>query len=443
MSVIDLGLVADERDSPAEKVRPRLRFGVFRRVLGAAAAALCVLSLTGSALPESHGPRDLWSVAFEGNGNTFTVGPDMVYVQGGPDHKLTAYGARDGAVRWTTTKLGEEALIAVDSGVVLVRAAEETAADNNDSGIREVSGETIATDAVTGRELWRRPGEASAAGGGRVLFIEWNEDHTTIRTMHVIRLNDGTPLWSQPGGGATTWRTGDTLAATDRLATISSRGQVRIRDMTSGRVVATAMVPWVSRDEEGDSSNIVHLDGHTMYVENVKQGEGNMSAYDTETMRRKWRLAERSYGGRFYPCGALLCIDQPEGVSGFDRNTGARLWRISGSPIGTPLSHGGVLVASDDGGSQHSVIDTATGKRLGDTGSGTLVGNPFAREKALYVLTPVFQPRGHMAVNKIEDTGRVVLRGAIGPIDQTTCQNGGELLFCVTPDGRLAVTDVG
>ncbi|GGQ48994.1 outer membrane protein assembly factor BamB family protein [Couchioplanes azureus] len=444
MSVIDLGLVADERDSPAAYDGPRLRLGVLRRVLAVAAAVLCVLSLTGSARPESHGPRELWSVAFPGDGATFTVGSGMVYVQGGPDHTLTAYGARDGAVRWTSGKLGEEALIAVDSGVVLARAAVQTPAESDDQGFPEMSGESVALDALTGRELWRRPGEGYAAGGGRALFLDWNADRSGIRTLHAVRLHDGLPLWSQPGGGATTWvRGGTPSSVTDRLATIGSDGRVRIRDLAGGRVFATAVVPWVGRDEEGDSSNNVHIDGHTLYVENVKQGEGTITAYDTSTMRRKWRIAERSYGGAIYPCGAVVCIDQAEGVSGFDRDTGTRRWRVSGAPSGIPLRDGGVLVVRDEAGSQHSVIDTATGRRLSDIGSGTLVGDSSAPQEALYVLAPVFQPRGRMAVTKIDDTGRAVLRGAIGPVDQTTCQNGGELLYCVSPGGRLAVTEVG
>ncbi|MEV6595605.1 PQQ-binding-like beta-propeller repeat protein [Actinoplanes sp. NPDC051346] len=449
MSVIDLGLVANERDNRAEKTRPRLRLGDFRWMLVVATAALCVLTLTGSARPEWHGPRDLWSVPLQGDNDTFTVGSDMLYVQRGQDRELIAYGARDGAVRWTSDKLGEAPWLAEESGVLLLPAAVETRAADHGHGLREVTGESVALDAATGRELWRRPGEVAATGDGRALLIERDEDTTTIRALHVVRLRDGTPLWSQPGSGATNWAGGGTpilttesLATTDRLATIGNRGRVRIRDMATGRVVATAVVPWVGRNEEGESFNNVLVEGHTLYVENVKRGKGTLVAYDTETMRRKWRIAERTYGG-FYPCGAVLCVNQEEGVSGFDRDTGARRWRIDGAPIGMPLSHGGVLVASAEGGSHHSVIDTATGKRLSDIGSGALAANSSGREEALYVLAPVFQPRDQMAVSKIEDTGRVVLRGAVGPIDQTTCQNSGELLFCMTPDGRLAVTDVG
>ncbi|ROP28013.1 hypothetical protein EDD30_0718 [Couchioplanes caeruleus] len=58
----------------------------------------------------------------------------MVFVQGGPDRKLTVYGARDGAVRWTSDKPSEAPWMEVESGVLLVPASVETRAENDGHG---------------------------------------------------------------------------------------------------------------------------------------------------------------------------------------------------------------------------------------------------------------------------------------------------------------------
>ncbi|GGQ38976.1 outer membrane protein assembly factor BamB family protein [Couchioplanes azureus] len=444
MSVIDLGLVTDERDSPAEPARRPLRPGDLRWMLAAVVAALCVLGLTGSARPDSHAPRQLWAVAFQSEGDSFAATSDLVYVLSGAKRKLTAYGARDGAVRWTDSTLGDTAWMPpVEAGVMLLPASVQEIATEEGHGLQPVLRESVALDAVTGRELWRHPGDATVAGDGRALLVEWNDDASRIQTLHMVGLRDGKPLWSRPGGGAESWTVGTPAGfAADRLATVGARGQIKVLDAATGRVVATAVVPWVSQSAQGESYSTISVEGRTLYVASVDQGEGTLAAYDTETMRRKWHIGERAPAG-VYRCGSVLCVGGSDGLAGVDPQSGALRWRATGSPGGVPLRGGALLVTGDESGSRHFVIDTASGQRVGDLGTGTLVFNYSYRQEALYLLTPTSQPPGQVAVRKVEDTGRAVLRGVMAPPSDHNCQNAGKLIACVTTDGRLTVTDVG
>lgn len=449
MTVIELGLVTDGGNPPPEPARRPLRHGDLRRVLVAAVAALCVLTVTGSARPEQHGPRQLWSVPFREGGDVFTVAGGTVYVLNTSGNStLRAYGLHTGAALWSSTELGDATWVgSIESGVMLLPAADTTVQfedEHGSDGFRQFTRETVAVDAATGRQLWRRAGEFSVTTGGRVLLIEWNADGSAARTVHVIDLRDGAPVWSRPAGGVETWVARGTLTGdTDRLLTVTPEGRVAVYDLADGHPVTTGRVPWKGENPGDDSYTNVSVEGHTFYLESVDRGQGTLTAYDTETLHEKWHTGARSYGG-FYPCGAVLCVNDVEGTTGYDRDTGEMRWRTPGSTNGIPLRDGRLVVADDANGSRHSLIDGATGRRVADLGHASLVWDFSSPEDTPYLLNHTREPAGLMSVAELDQrSGEVFVRGTIEPVLDYSCQNTGDVLVCVTPQGRLTVTDVG
>ncbi|MEV6596923.1 PQQ-binding-like beta-propeller repeat protein [Actinoplanes sp. NPDC051346] len=455
MTVIELGLITDDGDRPVEPARRPLRRVDLRRLLVAAVAALCLLTLAGSALPVSHSPQRLWSIAFQDGGETFAMGSDQVYVLSSDTGKLTAYGARDGEVRWTNKQLiGVSWMSSVGSGMVLMPGANRTVEiDEPDGGQSsyEFPSETVALDEATGRQVWKLPGEANAVDNERVLLVERADDGVEMRTLHGVRLRDGARLWALPGAGTETLAVGSTLdPAAERLATVSKRGEVKVYNMADGRLVAGAVVPWLGQDGSNESYSQVILESRTLYVESVERGKGSLTAYDTETMRRKWRVEARSYGG-FYPCGPVLCVNGPEGTSGYERDTGALRWKVPGGTNGLPLP-GGMLVLSEDASDgiseeraniRNTLIDSATGKHVAELGIGTVVWDYSNPQSKPYLLARASQPVDRTSLGVVDPTGKVQLLGVMAPVLDDRCQVANALLACVTTDGRLTVTDVG
>ncbi|OJF15050.1 outer membrane protein assembly factor BamB family protein [Couchioplanes caeruleus] len=448
MTVIELGLVGHDGDRPAGPPRRAPLRVVFRRVrvLVAAVAALCLPTLAGSARPVSHSPQQLWSAPFApDNGDVFSVGSGRVFVltAGGV---LTAYGADDGAVHWSAKGLTGAAWVSpTDFRLVLLPVyASDSDLESQDGGqtFRQHPHETIALDAATGREIWRLPGEAAVAEEGRVVLVE-RDDANVLRTVHVVRLHDGAPVWSRPAAGLETWTAGGTPGATaDRLATVGRHGEVKVYDMADGRLVADGVVPWLGQDEQGESYSEVMIEKGTLYVHNIQGGKGRITAFDTATMQRKWRVDVSSDGG-FYPCGPVLCISGPDGTSGHDRETGAARWSVPGMASGVPLPDGTLMTSSRDADSRNTLVDAATGRPIAELGAGTPVWEYSTSPRRPYLLNRVSQPADRMTVSELDDTGKVRLRGTIAPVLDDSCQAAGDLLVCAAPHGRLTVTDVG
>ncbi|MFI5494591.1 PQQ-binding-like beta-propeller repeat protein [Actinoplanes sp. NPDC051859] len=445
MSVIELGLVTDHPEEPTEQPRRPVRLADVRRVLVAVVVALCVLGLTGSARPESHGLRQLWSVPFQEGSHTLAMGPDLIYVLDSAQSVLTAFGARDGEVRWSSKELGRASWVGpVESGVLLMPGA-DTQAPMNDQGFRQFTTETVGVDAATGVVRWRLPGEFFPLGDGRVLLIDWNAEGNTVTTLTVVQLSDGKRLWSQQGEGLESWMSGgiSPSTGTDRLVTVDKQGKAQTHDLADGRIVARGKVPWMGQGQREDSYSNLSVDGHTLYLETVVREEGTLAAYDTETMRRKWQIEGRSYGG-YFGCGPVLCINGTDGVAGYDRETGELRWTSPGQISGMPMGGTTILVANDTSeGSRQALVDGRTGRRFADLGTGVMVWDFRPPGRARLLLNRAWEPPGRTSVSEVDETGQVFLRGTVPLVQDYSCSSSGDLLVCLSADARLMVTDVG
>ncbi|MEU7901765.1 PQQ-binding-like beta-propeller repeat protein [Actinoplanes sp. NPDC049118] len=449
MTVIELGLVTDGGDRPpsARSRRPIGR-AELRRVLVAAVAIVCVLTVTGSARPEPHGPARLWSTPFREGADTFMVAGGGAYVlsqSGGT--RLTAHDLRTGVVRWSNpVPDNADVLGLIQAGVLLLPAAHTTVRFKDPDGLevyREFSRDTIAVDAVTGRQLWRRPGELAAATGDRALLTEWNDDGSRVRAMQMVRVADGGTVWSRRAADLETWVTdGRFQIRADRLVTASAKGDVEVFDLADGSPVSAATLPWGRPPAQDSRATALTVEGHRLYVEHSDQERTTVTAYDTETLRRLWHIEPRSPGGAF-GCGPVLCLNGPDGTAGYDRDTGELRWRIPGSANAFPLVTGQLLVDDDESGARHHLIDAATGRRLADLGTAAPVWN-LGTTASPYLLARTREPAGLMSVSRFDErSGEVLLLGAMPPVIEYGCQSEGTLLACMTQDSRLAVTDVG
>ncbi len=447
MAVIELGLVNPDGDEPyAEPGRRPLRRPELRRVLVALVAVLCVLTVTGSARPDPRGLTQLWSAPLRQDADTFRLAGDAVYViNQEPSPRLTVYDARTGTVRWSTADIEDTTWLAgIAAGVVLLPAGSTTVSQQEPDGSgssREFSRDTVALDAATGRKLWRRLGAMTAPLGDRVLLSEWDEAGERARLLRVIRLRDGAPVWSRANGELDFWTTDTTSgAAAERLVTVTAQGRVEVVAITDGSVVATGRIPWTDRSQNDDYTTLT-VQGRRLYLDQTRQGDSTVTAYDTETLRLLWRVPQASPGGS-YGCGPVVCLTDVDGITGHDRETGRVLWRLPGTSNIYPLLDGRLVIDEEPGG-RRSVIHGLTGRRLADLGAAMPVWDGVGRGTP-YLLAPTVQPPDRTSVSSFDPAGMaVLLRGTIMPVIEGGCQQEGSLLACQTPDNRLVVTDVG
>ena len=351
MTVIDLGRVDHEGDGPPAGSRPALwRRPGWRWWLVAVIMAGCVLTVTGSARPEPRGLVQLWEIPFSRETNSYLASGDDVFVfDRAGARPLTARDARTGAVRWSIPNgdLTGPADAEAEAGVLLARAG-PTVVNLMDPGgsvySRELSRDTVAVEASTGRQLWRQTGEVVSLVGAAVLLVEWAESGGRARRIRLVGLRDGGTVWSRDTT-AVSWAV-DTRPGIrpDRLLTVTAQGRAEVLVPADGSVVTTGtLLPPGPIGPEDYSS--VAVEGRQLHQDRTVNGRTTVSAYDLDTLRRVWRVRQ-SPGGSF-GCGPVVCTIDGDSISGHDRATGARLWRLPGLSGLYPLT-GDRLLAEDE-----------------------------------------------------------------------------------------------
>ncbi|GAA3339843.1 hypothetical protein GCM10020358_25070 [Amorphoplanes nipponensis] len=449
MAVIELGLVhsggGEEADDPPR--RPPGRRDL-RRVLVAAVTALCVLTVTGSARPDPRGLPQLWSIAYEQGTGAFMLNGDSVYVltQPGAD-QLAAYDLRTGAKRWSRPSPDEASWLSeIAAGALLLPAGMATAEYQEADGstvTRDLSRDTAAVDAATGRQLWRQAGELITVAGDRALLGEWNADGDEITTFRVVRVRDGGTVWSRPGRDVDSWVIDTAVGATrDRLVTLTAGGRAEVVDLADGSLLTTGNLPDVPQPRQQDDYTAMTLDGRQLYLDRSRDGRMTVTAFDTETLRQLWQTARAAPGG-IYGCGPVVCVTGPDGTEGRDRRTGRPRWRIPGAANAFPLRNGLLLVDDDETGARHRLVDSATGRQIADLGTAAPVWD-FRLDGTPYVLAHPRTPGDLMLISRVDQrTGETLLRGTIPAVQDFGCQSKDALVVCATRDSRLTVTDVG
>jgi outer membrane protein assembly factor BamB len=453
MSVIELGVVTrDDDEPPAAPVRHLFDRPGRRRALVAIVTAVCVLTVTGSSRPDPGGLPQLWSVPYEPDSGTFTLTADSVYVLSPlGESSITAHDLQTGAVRWSRPSPPEvNWLSGVQSGTLLLPAGMTTSEHVDEAGstvYRQIQRETIALDAATGRQLWRKPGELVTIAGDRVLLTEWNKAGDEITTFRTVRLRDGGTLWSRPAGNAETWTTDFVPGAVpDRLVTVTAQGRAEVLSLADGRTLATRTIPWLpqSRDmvEEDEDHTSVSMEGGQLYLDHLVSGRSTVTAYDAATLQQLWQIKQQTVGGAF-GCGPLLCLSTGTETTGHDRRTGEVRWQIPGAINIVPLRNGLLMVLDDETGAGHHLMDAVTGRRVADLGTAMPVWHYWGNAMP-YLVAQAAPPADFSLLSWVDErTGEVLLRGRIPTVLEHGCQSNGTVVACMTQDNRLIVTDVG
>jgi hypothetical protein len=275
----------------------------------------------------------------------------------------------------------------------------------------------------------------------RVLLLEWTKNGERARVLRMVRLRDGSTLWSRDRGELTSWATDTTPGARpDRLVTVVGPGRAEVLSLTDGSIVATGTLPWTPTSRSDDYSAVT-VQRRQLFLDQNVRNKATVTSYDTDTLQRQWSVDLTSPGGS-YGCGPVVCVSDGDTTYGHDWATGARLWRLDG-PSGTyPLANGQLLV-DEQNGARRALMDAATGRRLADLGTGMPVWDSAGRA-APYLVARTVEPPGLTSISRFDPaTGEVTLRGAIPPALDFGCQSEAGLLVCPTQENRLIITDVG
>lgn len=444
MTVIELGLVRDDGDRP-DPERPLRRVDV-RRWLAAAIGVLCLLTVTGSAVPRPHGLPTLWSVPFNESSDSFQLSDGVFYLMttfGGT--AVTAYDARTGAVRWKNTDVLDAAsLHTIDHGVVLLPADYASVQQNAPDGTvssEEFYRATAALDTATGRTRWRTSGDVSFATDDLAILTEHHLDRNGFRTLRAVRLRDGSPAWSRTADGYRGWVVTDGPPY-ERIVAVTRQGVVEVIDTADGRVLTSKKVPWQESEATGEYTS-VGLDGRFLYVTYSTRRETTVVGYEADTMRELWRRDIGSPSGGVFNCGSLVCLNTETETAAYDRDTGRPRWRIAGAANGFPILKGKLLVQSDNSGGRHLLVDQETGRTVADVGGMSPVWNS-GRTNSPYLLKRSTEMPGYTSVSYFQEkTGKLYMRGKLPPVRDFGCQSDATLLACVSDNQRVLITDVG
>jgi outer membrane protein assembly factor BamB len=420
MTIIELGDPGSAATAPA---RRRLDHRFVMRWAAAAVAVLCAATLTGSAVSGSTVIRPRWSIAFSST-SLADATRDTVFVQSiNVGSEVTAYELGSGAVRWSKgLPMPRGRMTARVPGVVLVPIL--------------LAG-TVALDPRTGVELWRLPGDVVSATPETALLTQPD------RTLILVRMADGSRIWSRPIAGDESWAV--VGPERQRIVAATPDGRLQVLRLSDGALLAQ------SRGEIDSGVPFrtgLFAESGRLFVNRMETDRAVVTAYDLDTLQQRWRYAQSATdeivtGPAARACGVVLCFADGTGTVGLEPATGTIRWRATGFVDAVPVTGLNRMLADGGDRGRYALIDTATGAVVVSLGAGTTVRDA-VRSVPAYYLRPVAPDGRRVAVGRIDlVTGGLQLRGLADAVGPQGCTAVADTLICGTRDGRLTVTDVG
>ena len=392
--VIDLGELTNAGSPrpgrPAR--RPWRRYPVPRPLL--ALGLVLALLAGGAAGPGRSSPELLAQVAADRDASVTLRDGQLVVAAGG---RITAYQAATGRVQWRADLAGVPQSVQFTGGFGcfplragrVLLCATYGSADGTDL--------LAGFDRDTGVPLWRTAGDAGYFEVGRsgtlLSFVLPESGHEPG-----VRSVDGRT-------GAVRWALRGNFVLSDpdvldrdrpRLVRADPGGAVTVFDALSGTPVVTAQVPVGGTPavdpvtgqlvtEVSGSGPAAPVPGDVPGLATRVQVSGDLllvlpdpgaaagyqlTAYDLETLTRRWGRSVDDGQGGVFDCGALLCWSAAGGLSALDPATGRTVWqRPAGTAQILSADQNRMLLFQDE--SSWYVLDSATGRVLYDPGRWT------------------------------------------------------------------------
>lgn len=401
--------------------------------------ALLVWPLAGAAGPPAPPLTLLWTEPAGARAAMgLTVGHgDLYVVTAGPaGPELTAFRLADGSVRWEVplvTPGGPE--WPSSPGGIGMRLIDETL-----MVYAYEAPETVAAyDPDTAQVRWTGQGYPRFSGAGQVVLSVARRDEPGA-SIEIRQLNTGAVVASfdDPAGQFTYEVSPDGVA---RLVGLASDGVLTSYDPFSGAVLRQV----TTRHEErllASSQNVVSIVDDLVLVTDYYSGPA-LAAYDAATLAPLWTVEG---GISANPCAPLVCVQvaasdtrQPAGLYAVDPVSGTVRWSVSCAERGVEHCYLAVRGLGQDGralveawpmgdgpdwGDEFWIIETATGRRLVESGpwrfmatfdAGLLVSRGAEREFWLALTDP--------GLERIE---------MLGMIQADWCTPHGAYLVCTT-----------
>jgi outer membrane protein assembly factor BamB len=335
-------VIVIERDSDWEPPEPRpwsrrTRLIATALVLAAGAGVY----FAGVARPSSLKPMFLRVGTAEG----LALDDSRAYVSGG--NMVRAYELDEGTQLWSARVVGLSSLIVLDGDRLAVATV--------DVGQRP-SVEVL--DARTGAVVWHRQTRFVAVVGD-VVVVNGPADGDQV-PLRGLSVRDGTPRWTVALEPTVT--VADTSGPPRSSQVEVSAGHLRVRDLTSGRVVVDT-----GQQATGPAESATVVDGMALVVD-----QHNMiSAYDTGDGHWRWQVPLPVVGvfSAFGDCGRFICHINDRGTVALDRLSGRQVWRSTKRYLSVPVDDEHMFVAETFNGFDGpgtTVIDPRTGQVRAD-----------------------------------------------------------------------------
>jgi hypothetical protein len=444
MTVIELGELTHDGDTPPPPRPAHLDHRLARQVMVVAIAVLTVLGATGSTPSVRHSLRPLWHTTFN-DGDSMSVDATTLYAgqRGDTGVMLSAYDLATGRKRWSVPAGDDTVSLrpAVDGVLVMPDTTQDARVIQQDGTflVQPYTSSTIARDAGTGRALWTLPGDALEIYPGSVLMGE-SDNRGVLTRLRVVGLRDGVTRWSTPLHDIDVWGVADAGGSDPTSIVLGDpTGLLTVLDYADGSTVHTGRVSGQWPQPPGDEVHVgVGVIGDRLVIYRADNDRNDSTVYRLDDFQELWHSA-----GFVIDCGVLLCSMENTGLAGRDPETGRSRWRRSDLGGMSPLANGRVLGNGSSVLGPYQLVDPADGRPIGDLIRGEPTWTGGRPSGSVLLVGPVAADVHRSSVIQLDlDTGHSYLLGSIREVEHLGCQSTPGYLVCVR-SGGLDVTAVG